>query len=77
MPEFKDLIKFIKIEVNKSLKKGKIRKKLNPSHFHFQPQYSKNLILQTARSPQNRHLHLLKKNRSFINSLINEFKTKE
>ena len=37
--------------------------------------YSKNLILQTARSSDNKHLYLLKKNRSFINSYLNELKT--
>jgi len=30
--------------VNKSLKKGKICKKLNPAHFYFQPEYSKIII---------------------------------
>jgi len=43
--------------------------------FIIKKNYSKNLILQTARSKNKRHLDLLKKNRSFINSFINEFKT--
>jgi hexulose-6-phosphate isomerase len=43
--------------------------------FILSKNYSKNLILQTARSKNKRHLDLLKKNRSFINSFINEFKT--
>jgi len=83
--EMKIFFKYIDNIHIKDRKKNKSTIGLGKGDFDFKfffkflksKKYSKNLILQTARSPQNRHLHLLKKNRSFISSLINEFKTKE
>ena len=81
--EMKFFFKYIHNIHIKDRKKNKITVDLGKGDFDFKyffkfiksKKYSKNLILQTARSGNNRHLYLLKKNRSFINSYLNELKT--
>ena len=81
--EMKTFYKYIDNIHIKDRKKNRTTVNLGKGDFDFKfffkfiksKKYSKNLILQTARSSNNKHLYLLKKNRSFINSYLNELKT--